>query len=353
MTITEQHRPPTPSPPERPPEPHYPVAHGAYWQHVILTKAALARDDLNAARAAGQIDPEAARQVETRLREAEDAATRHGPRWWHWSTGGAVNRAFTNLHASQVLLARYTRDDGLDVRLLSAMTRLRATMPSSEVRRQALEEQYGKATGDDGPVRRWILEKAMEWSFAATDAQYARLRSFRNTLVAVSVAVLVVVAGLVLMGFAWPESMKLCFDGTGGQACATGGEPTRRDALIIAVLGATGGAMAAVVAVRRIQGTSTPYGVPLALALLKLPFGALSALVGMMLIHGQVVPGLTNLDNPGQILAYALILGVAQQALTTMIDRRGQELLHRIPSKRGQHHGDGVEAEPRPGSAPT
>ncbi|MEH1128901.1 hypothetical protein [Micromonospora sp. CPCC 206061] len=335
----------------------YPVPRGAFWQHVIITRAALARDDLNAARECGQIDGEAAERIEERLRTAEDAATPHGWRLRSWLTGSAVNRAFTNLHAGQVLLARYARDDVLDVRLLSAMTRLRATMPPTAMRRQALEEQYGRAKTADadaaqeqGRVRRWILEKAMEWSFAATDAQYARLRSFRNTLVAVSAAVLVIVVGLAGMGFGWPESMTLCFAGAEGQVCPTGATATRRDALIIAVLGATGGAMAAVLAVRGIQGTSTPYGVPLALAMLKLPFGALSALVGLILIHGQFVPGLTDLDTSGQILAYAVILGVAQHALTAMIDRRGQELLNRIPSKRGQEFVDARE-EPLPPAA--
>ncbi|GLH99293.1 hypothetical protein [Phytohabitans aurantiacus] len=337
----------------------YPVARGAFWQHVILTRAALARDDLKAACERSLIDPEAAQRIEERLSTAEEAATPHSWRLRSWVTGSAVNRAYTNLHAGQVMLARYAQDDALDVRLLSAMTRMRATLPANAVRRQALEEQYrnAMATGaeaahEQGRVRRWILEKAMEWSFAATDAQYARLRSFRNTLVAVSVAVFAIVAGLAVMGFGWPESMRLCFDGAAGrQVCPTGAVATGRDALIIAVLGATGGSMAAVLAVRRMQGTSTPYGVPLALAMLKLPFGALSALVGLMLIHGQFVPGLTDLDTSGQILAYAVILGVAQQALTAMIDRRGQELLDRIPSKRGQEVADAKEESLSPAAA--
>lgn len=329
----------------------YPATRGAFWQHVIMTRAALARDDLNAARERGHIEAEAAERIEARLRTAEDAASPHSWRLRSWLTGSAVNRAFTNLHAGQVLLARYAEDDALDVRLLSAMTRMRATLPANAVRRQALETQFDKSeaagAAEQGRIRRWVLEKAMEWSFAATDAQYARLRSFLNTIVAVSAAVLAIVAGLTIMGFGWPESMRLCFAGTEGQVCPTGSTASGRDALIIAVLGATGGAMAAVLAVRRMQGTSTPYGVPLALAMLKLPFGALSALVGLMLIHGQFVPGLTDLDTSGQILAYAVVLGVAQQALTAMIDRRGQELLDRIPSKRGQDFADAKE-EPLP-----
>ena len=66
----------------------------------------------------------------------------------------------------------------------------------------------------------------------------------------------------------------------------------------------------------------------------KLPFGALTALLGLVLIHGRFVPGLTDLDSSGQILAYAIALGVAQHAVTGLVDRRGQELLAGIPGKR-------------------
>jgi hypothetical protein len=74
--------------------------------------------------------------------------------------------------------------------------------------------------------------------------------------------------------------------------------------------------------------------VPLAIATLKLPFGALAALLGLVLIHDRFIPGLTDLDSWGQILAYAIALGIAQHAVIVLIDRRGHELLAGIPGKR-------------------
>ena len=141
------------------------------------------------------------------------------------------------------------------------------------------------------------------------------------------------VSSLAVMGLLWPETLQLCF-GAGGQVCPTGAGPSAKDALVIEILGAAGGALAAVLAVSKMQGTSTPYSVPLALAMLKLPFGALSAILGLVLIHGRFVPGLTDLDTSGQILAYAIVLGIAQHAVTGLVDRRGQELLAGIPGKR-------------------
>ena len=315
---------------------------GAYWQHVVLSRVTLVRNDLQnardarAARDRDAADDGAWAQIGALLDTAERAAAWPGSRIRLWLGGSAVNRAFVNLHAAQVLLAKHLPDERVDAQLRSAMIRVRTTMPPTAKRREDLEERLAaaEAANDGGMLKRWVLEKALEWSYATTDAQYARLRSFRNILSGVSIAVLCFSIGLAVMGLLWPETLQLCFAGTTGRVCPTGAAPTPKDALVIEVLGASGGALAAVLAVSKMQGTSTPYSVPLALAMLKLPFGALSALLGLLLIHGRFVPGLTDLDTSGQILAYAIVLGVAQQVVTALVDRRGQELLAGIPGKR-------------------
>ena len=310
---------------------------GAYWQHVVMTKVALLRSELERARAASG-DAEWYAKAEELLDLADGAANHPGSRLRLWLGGSAVNRAFVNLHAAQVLMARHTGDDRVDVQLTWAMSRVRTTMPATAERREELERRCAEAnrseTGDAPVLKRWVLEKALEWSYAITDAQFARLRSFRNILSGVSIAVLGFAVGLAVMGLIWPETLQLCFQGVSGAVCPTGDAPSHRDALVIEVLGAAGGAAAAVLAVSRMQGTSTAYSVPLALAMLKLPFGALSAILGLQLIHGRFVPGLTDLDTSGQILAYAIVLGVAQHLVTSLVDRRGQELLNGIPGKR-------------------
>jgi hypothetical protein len=59
------------------------------------------------------------------------------------------------------------------------------------------------------------------------------------------------------------------------------------DITIIEVVGLLAAALAAATAVRNVQGTSTPYGLPVALAVLKLPMGALTALLGLLLMRGD------------------------------------------------------------------
>jgi hypothetical protein len=109
--------------------------------------------------------------------------------------------------------------------------------------------------------------------------------------------------------------------------------PTGGDIWVVALLGLLGGALAATVAIRKLQGSSTPYDVPVALAWLKVPLGAFMAILGLVAIQGGFIPGLTALDSQEQILAWALLLGFAQQLFTGVLDQRAQDLLGEIPSK--------------------
>jgi len=102
---------------------------------------------------------------------------------------------------------------------------------------------------------------------------------------------------------------------------------------IVAVMGLLGGALSAAFTIQRLRGTSTPYGIPVALAIHKLPAGALTAIVGLILIHGDFVPGLSELDSQGQILAYAILFGFAQHLATRYIDQKAEDVLKSVPSK--------------------
>lgn len=114
------------------------------------------------------------------------------------------------------------------------------------------------------------------------------------------------------------------------------------DVLLIAILGAVGGALSGALAVRRFQPPPfTPYNLPLQTFLLKVPVGALTALGGLLLLRGQVVPGLSALDSQGQILAYALIFGFAQHLFTRYVDVHAEKLLLATPS-RAQRNGRGA-----------
>jgi hypothetical protein len=152
-----------------------------------------------------------------------------------------------------------------------------------------------------------------------------------------------------------PNMLPLCFSAPGGPLdCPTGSAvsgPSGGDVLLVALLGGLGAALASSLAIRKLQGTSVPYDVPVALAVLKLPLGALTAILGLIAIRAAFIPGLSALDSQAQILAYALILGFAQQTFTGMLDKRAQDLLTSLPATNGAPSGDGTA--PSAASAPT
>jgi hypothetical protein len=99
---------------------------------------------------------------------------------------------------------------------------------------------------------------------------------------------------------------------------------------VVELVGLTAAAIAAAAAIRRIKGSSERYGIPLALASLKLPTGAITAFLGLLLMRGQFVPGLSALDTSAQILAWALVFGYAQQLFTRLVDQQGQNVLEAV-----------------------
>jgi hypothetical protein len=102
------------------------------------------------------------------------------------------------------------------------------------------------------------------------------------------------------------------------------------DLLLIELVGLAAAAVAGAAAIRNIRGSSERYGVPLALAALKLPTGALTAFLGLLLMRGQFVPGLSALDTSAQILAWALVFGYAQHLFTRLVDQQGQNVLDSV-----------------------
>jgi hypothetical protein len=184
-----------------------------------------------------------------------------------------------------------------------------------------------------------------------------RLGSFFRVIVGATVALVVVAVAIAATGFIWPRAVPMCFhpEDKGKVVCATaetradingapltgagtggdfddGVKATARgaDILVIEIVGLLAAAVAGVGALHGMRGTSTPYKVPLSLALLKLPAGAITAVVGLLLMRGGFVPGLSALDSSAQIIAWAIVFGYAQQLVTGLIDRQAHGVLNDV-----------------------
>jgi hypothetical protein len=308
------------------------------WAQDVLVRADRLQAKLDAIKADNTLTPgnhELAGAVESRLKDARCAALRVSPRpsrasnWWR---GTVVEAAYQNLHAAEILIVSLYDDNQVAAEIPEAIARVEVSLDRDDPRRiAALRLQDAKP---EDPATRERLAKAVQIGFEAADAEHARVRSFRNAVVGSAAVLAVILAGFVAYVWYHPTVMPLCFIQDGKTVCATGGDsPSHFDLVTVAALGVLGGMLAAIVSIRNMQGTSLAYDVPTALAALKLPVGALSAMGGLLLIKANFVPGLSQLDSQEQILAYAFTFGVAQQLLIGMVDRHAQELLSAAPSK--------------------
>jgi len=94
----------------------------------------------------------------------------------------------------------------------------------------------------------------------------------------------------------------------------------------VILVGALGGLLAAVVALRALESFAGPYGLPLVMAALKVPSGALTGLLGALWMQNAVF-GVLSPQDGRTILAYVAVFGYAQQAFTTFADRQANQLL--------------------------
>lgn len=209
----------------------------------------------------------------------------------------------------------------------------------------------------------------------------SRLRSLRNVIAVAALVLTIGAVGMVVFAFRKPAALPVCFtpanvvcttsttrvppaaqEQPGGQQDAASQAATDKimrraatgwDVAVVELVGLVAAAIASAAALRNVQGTSTPYSLPLALAALKLPTGALTALLGLLLMRGGFVPGLSALDSSAQIIAWALVFGYAQQLLTRFVDSQAQTVLdgaggntESLPAPPDLAHSDGRAGSP-------
>jgi hypothetical protein len=236
--------------------------------------------------------------------------------------------------------------------LADARNHLRGTDPRLEVLAQIHDDNSGVL--DEG--RRLQVIAAVQGSHQEAHREQTRVRSFRNVILGVTAVIAAVSFVVAIVGWQGPGVFPLCFlpeeDGMATVACPLGDSPpfatppqdveltseliaqtvTRLDLAVVEFLGALGATIAAASSLRTIRASADPYSLGVALALLKLPTGAITAFLGLLLIRSGFVPGLTALDTSAQIIAWAIILGYSQQIFTRLVDQQAQNVLQEAES---------------------
>jgi hypothetical protein len=338
----------------------------APWREQALAKISEQRFLLEwMSQAAGTqpISEEIRRTIHDHWGAAEAAAKRR-------SRGGAsVERVTSHLNAVDASLLRLAPPSYIFGQLPGLLERVRKCMPKDDLRRVRLEQLAELPTFTDlSDYDRDLIVAARHAAAAEHRHEVTRLRSFRNVLLITAAVLAIGVAAIAAFAFVWPDKVPMCFSPDGSIVCTTStsaipgadaasdvaGQPSTLgpsqidaamrsaasgwDVAVVIGVGLLAAALAAAASLRGIRGTSTPFGLPIALALLKLPTGAMTAVLGLILMRGEFIPGLSALDSSGQIISWAVILGYSQQLLTRFVDQRAQTVLdnfgHTVPERR-------------------
>lgn len=317
--------------------------------------------------------------IKQHLAAARQAAGYRGKkiRFRRGFNGPLLERAMSNLDAAEADLLQVAPTEYVLGQMPSLLNQVQRTLAADDPRRLEFERiaashgignpVYSSPNGNpnDTPAdqqaladteRNKIVSIARGASSAALRSQL-RIRNFRNVIIATTVAMMLLAVGLAVLGLLSPATVPLCFQperaGQTVVVCPTGQSevvPTgteagpaqpdidvlvaqtagRLDLVVIMLLGLLAASVSAAATIRRLRGSSEPHDLPVALAALKLPTGAVTAVLGLLLVRGEFVPGLSALDTSGQILAWAVIFGYAQLVFTRFVDQQAQTVLDKV-----------------------
>lgn len=288
--------------------------------------------------------------------------------------GALIERAWSNLDAAEASILNVAPADYVVGQMPSLLRHVQNHLDSTDPRRQELERiaqvmdvkdpshpllTNGKKPPTPGDKTKAVTDErgaivaAVRGASSTALREQLRLRSFRNVVVFTTLLMTVLAVGVALTGYFHKTWIPLCFapDIPGKDevmiVCPTTqsgpispeigsiddhikSTATPHDLLVVLLVGLTAAAVSTAAAIRRVQGSSDRFFLPVALASLKLPTGAMMAFLGLLLMRGQFVPGLTALDESAQILAWALVFGYAQQLFTRFVDQQGQSILDNV-----------------------
>lgn len=286
--------------------------------------------------------------------------------------GSRLERARSNLDAAEAVLLNLAPPQYLLGQMPSLLNHVQRHLNAGDPRRTDFE-RIARCLGVEEPcgpdddtialrekgveAERGRIISVVRGASSAALREQLQVRSFRNVLVTTTVALTILAVVVAAVGWFSPTTIPLCFQpeksGQSMVVCPTrqsallptspgaGSAPSdvdgavqrtarRADLLVVELVGLIAAAVAAAAAIGGIKGSSEPHALPVALALLKLPTGAITAFLGLLLMRGQFLPGLSALDTSAQIVAWALVFGYAQQLFTRLVDQQAHSVLNGV-----------------------
>lgn len=310
----------------------------------------------------------ACEQVKSQLRKAEDYLAMSASLLTA-ARGTRLDGAWSHIHNAKVASVELMGDDQLaayvpEILALATKNLTRGTARIDEpalATIRALHKKYSNGGPPEGisDRDRHTLSNVLRTTYDRVANEFHRLRRFQAAVVVATIFVLLLVAGLMVLGAARPASVPLCFPDPSATVqqpvanatpvCPSGTDaPAPADVALVALFGLVG---AALVGVRLAIRPSTPSSVPMATTrwfqgLLKAATGMLTAILGLMFLRAGIVPGFDQVDTQAQILVYAVVFGASQELITRFVDERSNTLLAAVTATEPTpNEGDGSERE--------
>jgi hypothetical protein len=270
------------------------------------------------------------RVVRGHLEIAEEAIKPAGPLQLlrDWYSGAAIETAWSSLHrASEELLMIQSPlalaaeepdiEAAFEANLKAGDARYRKLAPALKEAEKVLLGE--KPPNDVSDELRTKLLAARRAANVASDTAHDTVRKWRNVLLLAGFALgMLGVAVAIAHAFA-PGFLSLVPSGQTKHADAI--EPWA-----VELMGATGGAVAAVLALNRFSGFTDPSGLPTVQALIRIPMAVVISLFGVVLMQTATLDILKPQDGT-KVLAYAFLFGYAQEPLLRLIDQQAGKVL--------------------------
>jgi hypothetical protein len=268
--------------------------------------------------------------IKEHLREATGAA-KDLSRYRPVRNATAMERVTSNLDAAEIGLLRRAPQEYLCGQMNHIKAHVQFHLRKNDPRRVRVEKLADAAAeGKLDEYGKQAIIQAVSVASLEARREVSRVQTFCAVLYATALVLTLAAVGLAVWGWVEPMHVQLCFRPGVAQICPTGSAPSPVDIVLIEFIGLLSGAVSGAAGLRHLNSRSTRLGMPVALSILKLPMGALTAVLGLLLMRGEFIPGLSNLDTTAQILAWAVVFGAAQQLVTGFVDRKASDVLSQV-----------------------
>lgn len=277
--------------------------------------------------------------------------------FWSWFQGAPQEQTFLALHEAQWRILLIMDSEHLLARLPWLITSCGAILGMNDQRvrdsqeiitRSAHRHFHPERLQVDGHAAHWhtsfrlteheraTVAAMVRDAYVYSDEGYAATRGLRNRILVLTAAATGVLALVIISAAVWQWSLTPTTTvQINGEVATWSSSPTPIGAkafIAVSLFGCLGAFFSGVRSVSRTGGTRNPFSLSWWQAWLKLPVGALTAIVGVFSLQSRALPAVPA-TGWAELLLWAVAFGAAQQVITRVVDSRVRGLIGNMPTE--------------------